>query len=760
MTDILSSLVRSRIKPGVLSHRYLDRARSLVQPVTLFGIAFICLLWFSLFHLVWGQRDLLQHESEKDTANIALVVEQNIARTSSELDLILKFLRQTYASNGYSANWPQLVKEDFTVDDQAVQIAIIDKNGMMITSSAMLYPPHPVDLSDREHFLVQERSHSDKLFISKPVLGRASGKWSVQFTRRFTSADGSFAGVIVISLDPVHLAKSYSNLEWGKGNGVALVGDDGIIRAGSGIYSSTLGTLYRDQDHEPDIRRGSTAISILGGADHPQISASRPVAGYPLKVVVTADDSAQMLAWRRTEISYFAGATVFSLFVLLAMLTSAHRRHRFETEIVHLARHDSLTGLANRLQLGEMLDSAFLQGRAKGFALHVIDLDGFKSINDTYGHPVGDSLLMAVARRLRANLRASDVLARFGGDEFAIIQCDRHCETNASALAARLCEAIAQPFQLDELNVNISASIGIAFGSKDACTTVDLLRVADLALYDSKEAGRGTYRFFSQELNEKVMTRRNLETGLAEAVLRQEMVLFYQPIVSLARNEVTGYEALLRWRNPERGLMNPLEFVPLAEETGLIIPIGEWVFNQACADLATCPEHLSVSVNCSPMQLKSENLVPTVRKALLKSGLAGDRLRIELTESALIENDSATVSKLEELRTLGVRMSIDDFGTGYSCLGYLQHYPVDCIKIDRSFVSMMTPQQNGGSIIRAIIALASGLQMTTVAEGVETASQWKELKELGCTEAQGYFISPPRPAAEILSARKKVLNAA
>ena len=755
----LMSFIPNNLRPRG-NHRYFRHARPLAQPVTIFGIAFICLLWFSVFQLISGQRVALEQGSEKDTANIALVIGQSIQRTSSELDLILKFLRQSYESNGFSANWPKLVKEDFTVDDQAVQIAIIDKHGMMVTSSAMLYPPHPVDLSDREHFLVQARSRSDRLFISKPVLGRASGRWSVQFTRKFTQADGSFAGVIVISLDPVQLEKGYSNLEGGTGKGVAVVGADGIIRAGSGIYSGAMGSLYRNPAPGVGSVSKGTVISFGDANGGAQVSASRDVTGYPLKVVVTSNNSAKMLNWRRTEIGYFGGAGVFSLFVLFAMLTSAHRRHRFETEIIHLAKHDSLTGLPNRLQMGEMIESSFLQRPAGSFALHVIDLDGFKTINDTYGHPVGDSLLILVAQRLRANLRASDIVARLGGDEFAIIQCDKNCATSAGRLAARLCEALAQPFQVDALTLNIRASIGIAIGPKDACTTVDLLRVADLALYDSKDAGRGTYRFFSKEMNEKVMARRNLETGLAKAVLKNELVLFYQPIVSLAENEVTGYEALLRWRHPERGLILPLEFVPLAEETGLIVPIGEWVLDQACVDLAACPDHLSLSVNCSPVQLKSDNLVPAVRQALQKSGLSGRRLRIELTESSLIPNDVATVVKIAELRALGIRMSIDDFGTGYSSLAYLQHYPIDCIKIDRSFVSTMTQEQNDKSIIRAIVALASGLRITTVAEGVETASQLKDLEAMGCTEAQGYFFSPPRPASEILPMRNRILSAA
>jgi diguanylate cyclase (GGDEF)-like protein len=446
---------------------------------------------------------------------------------------------------------------------------------------------------------------------------------------------------------------------------------------------------------------------------------------------------------------------------MLTMFAIAYRRHRFEAEIVKLARHDSLTGLSNRLHFSEILDGHFSQGQeAQNFALHVIDLDGFKSINDTYGHPIGDLLLLAVAQRLRSGLGPSDVLVRLGGDEFAVIQKLTTAETDASLLAARICEMVGEPFQVSGLKLNISASVGVAFGAKDAATTVDLLRIADLALYSAKEAGRGTFRFFSEEMNAKVIARRKLETGLAKALERNELELFYQPIVSGTTQQVTGYEALLRWRHPERGLVSPMEFIPLAEQTGLIIPIGEWIFLQACRDLAGCSNNLAVSINCSPIQFRSENLVPAVKHALQSSGLSPNRLRIEITESTLMQNDFATLSKLNEFRALGVGISIDDFGTGFSCLSYLQQYPIDCIKIDRSFVSNLCNERRGSSIVSAIIGLAASLEMTTVAEGVETEGQLEELVKIGCTSMQGFLFSRPQPASEILPKRKKVMEAA
>ena len=729
--------------------------RPLAQPVIPFGLALIGLLWLFTWQYVRMERDTVDREVEQSIANLVVVVEQNAVRTAAELDRILKFLRQSHDRNR-DVEWAKLVKEEYTVDDEAVQIAIIDAKGMMITSSAMLYPPTPVDLSDREHYRVHVGADEDRLFVSKPLMGRASGKWSVQFTRRFLDESGNFAGVVVISLDPSHLAKTYSSLNIGAKLGILLVGDDGVIRAGSGTYKNSLGARYVDNEISSDVVRFFDGTTLVRGgkSDAPKLVASRRVSGFPLQVVIDADGLVSP-NWLRTRDLYYSACAAISCLIMIVMLGSAYGRQRFESKIVHLARHDALTGLSNRLHFRELLDSAF-EGpvSSRQFALLVIDLDGFKSVNDTYGHPTGDALLMAVAQRLRENLRDGDTLTRLGGDEFAIIQAVSDFKNDASALAGRLCNCLKEPFDVDTLSLTVGASIGIAYAAEDAPSTVELLRVADLALYNAKESGRGTYRFYSEELNAALVARRNLETGLVNALKKGELEVFYQPIVTLPSKVYAGYEALIRWRHPERGIVSPGEFIPVAEETGLIVPMGEWILRQACKDLAQCPGTTTVAVNISPLQFRDEGLLPAVREALAESGLPASRLKIEITESTLMENDHETIAKLTSLRDLGVLVSMDDFGTGYSCLGYLQKYPINCIKIDRSFVMTIGSDRSGSPIIRAIIALAKSLNMTTIAEGIETTEQLQELIALGCDEGQGFLFSKPKPADEVLQGYK------
>ncbi|HSU04287.1 MAG TPA: EAL domain-containing protein [Acetobacteraceae bacterium] len=422
-------------------------------------------------------------------------------------------------------------------------------------------------------------------------------------------------------------------------------------------------------------------------------------------------------------------------------------RRQAEARIRFMAHHDALTGLPNRLLFRERMESALEQISHSGESLAVLclDLDFFKDVNDTLGHPAGDALLESVARRLRACVRGGDLVARLGGDEFAILQFSPKQPTDAEGLAQRIVETLRQPYDIEGQPAIVSVSVGIAIAGESGAGADTLLKCADLALYRAKADGRGTYRFFEAVMDAEIQVRRAIELELREALARSELEVFYQPQFDLRRGQVCGFEALLRWRHPERGMIAPDRFIPIAEELRLIIPIGEWVLRKACADAAAWPDHIKIAVNLSPMQFRSENLVSAVERALQLSRVAAHRLEIEITESALLQNNHKVLSTLHQLRALGVRIALDDFGTGYSSLSYLRSFPFDKIKIDQSFVREIGSRPDCLAIVTAVTGLAHQLGMSTTAEGVETAEQLDELRDAGCDEVQGFYFDRPKP---------------
>jgi diguanylate cyclase (GGDEF)-like protein/PAS domain S-box-containing protein len=424
--------------------------------------------------------------------------------------------------------------------------------------------------------------------------------------------------------------------------------------------------------------------------------------------------------------------------------------HEAEKRIRFLALRDPLTKLLNRNRFGDELETALKRAeRGDTFAILCLDLDHFKQVNDTLGHGIGDQLLQIVAKRLEGCVRETDTLARIGGDEFAIIQVGTNQPESSTDLAMRIIEELGKPYQVDGHRIVAGTSIGIALAPNDGQDADTLLRSADLALYRAKAEGRRVFRLFEPEMDAKMQARRLLELDLRQALDLGEFELFYQPIVTTATRSVYGFEALLRWRHPSRGLVAPLDFIPLAEEIGLMGSIGAWVLKQACVDAASWPSDLRVAVNISSAQFRDRPLELDVVAALGASGLAANRLEIEITESVLLENTESTISMLGRLREHGVRIAMDDFGTGYSSLSYLQSFPFDKIKIDRSFINDSGASLNSQAIIRAIVGLGFGLGMSTTAEGVETEEQMLRLSAEGCNELQGFLFSKPVPADQI-----------
>ena len=422
---------------------------------------------------------------------------------------------------------------------------------------------------------------------------------------------------------------------------------------------------------------------------------------------------------------------------------------RDQARIEHLAHYDALTDLPNRTMLQRHAEELLRDGEGRPFAIFYIDIDEFKRINDTLGHLIGDEFLKGVAERLRQSVGPEDFIARLGGDEFAILQRGIVNAEDVQALVARVYRALRTPFDCHGHQLSSDASIGIAIAPRDGSDLFDLLKNADLAMYAAKAAGRRTYRFFDPAMEQQANHRRELEADLRAAVAQGGLELHYQPQVDLHSDRVTGCEALLRWRHPVRGMVSPADFVPVAEETGLIEEIGQWVLRTACAEAASWPANVRIAVNVSPIQFRSETLSLKVASVLSETGLDPRRLELEITEAVLIADDDAALATLNQLRALGVHIALDDFGTGYSSLQYLQRFPFDKIKIDRSFVKEVTRNSSSASIIRAVVSIAADRDMVTTAEGVETLQQRETVQNLGCTQMQGFLFSAARPAQEI-----------
>ncbi|MFB9264085.1 putative bifunctional diguanylate cyclase/phosphodiesterase [Bradyrhizobium erythrophlei] len=435
---------------------------------------------------------------------------------------------------------------------------------------------------------------------------------------------------------------------------------------------------------------------------------------------------------------------------LVAVVDITERRAA-EARIAHMAHHDGLTNLPNRDFYQERLGEALRRSGAgnRRVAVMGIDLDLFKNVNDSFGHPMGDRLLKMVADRLRSEVRGDNIAARLGGDEFAIVLAADVSPNEASAFAERLIEVLSASYNIDGLEVVVGASIGIAMSPGDGTTPEELMRNADMALYRAKSEGGGVHHFFEREMDHQAQKRRDMERDLRAALANGEFELHYQPLVDIAADRISGFESLLRWQHPQKGMVSPAEFIPVAEDIGLIVAIGEWVLREACSEAVKWPADVKVAVNLSSVQFRSRNLVQAVISALAHSGLSPRRLELEITESVFLAETEANLAILHQLRELGVSISMDDFGTGYSSLSYLRSFPFDKIKIDRSFVKDLARRSDCVAIVRAISGLGRSLKITTTAEGVETIDQLDWLRAEGCNEVQGFLFSAARPAHEI-----------
>jgi len=731
----------------------------------LFGAVVIAMLWGGIFLKYVEDRndDLVQ--ARQTSHSFSMVFEENVIRSIDELDTTLLYFRGQIEDAGPSPDYNKILHKIDIPSDIVVQVGIIDAKGMMRASTAGPQPAPILDLHDRDHFQAQLHATGDHLFISRPVIGRASGEWSIQLSRRIIY-DGKFGGVVVASLNPDHFTKFYTRVDLPFSESIALIGEDGIVRAAGGMArdhrmgENLLGTpLFA-------VMRGGVnrTFEVQDAENSPaKIVTLRKVNDLPLWVMVSLNKNEILAdAFRGFRIAAIGGL-VLTLLILAAMelmfrTEEGARQKSKQLEstsraMARLASEDALTGLLNRRGFQDALQRAAEKQESTRqtieYAVLFLDLDRFKIINDTLGHRVGDLLLKGVGERLRASLGPNDVLARLGGDEFAVMAVGHAGIADIANLASRLSESIRMPFSLTDHRVQTSISIGIALAPSDGKTPDDLLAAADLALYATKESGPNGYQFYRPAMTEEMSERRQIEADLRDALDRDELELHYQPIVSLRDRKVHGYEALARWKHADRGFIPPAVFIPIAEDTGLMARLGEWALNTACRQAATLPADIRISVNLSPSQFSTCDLVSTVERALKTSGLEPSRLELEITERLLLESSAPTLSILEELDQLGVSIALDDFGSGYSSLSYLRKFPLDKVKIDRSFITDLDHQGEQIAIIQGVVSIVRALGMNLTAEGVETESQSEVLRALGCDDAQGYLFGKPMPFEEI-----------
>lgn len=847
----------------------------------IFGVVIIAMLWAGVALKYFGDVQDDEKDALRTNYNFAMVFEENVLRSIGEIDKALLYLRRTIETRKDSIDFYTIVNTTDVLSEIIVQVAIIDAQGIMRASNVGPQPPQAVDLSDREHFKAHLDSTVDQLFISKPLVGRVSGKWSVQFTRRFLNKDNSFAGVVVASLDPVHLTKFYNKIDLGSAASISLIGDDGVVRSSGGSGGGlTLGQDLKGTRLLRRIQAGTNATfeDVDAASSEGRLVTVRKVKDHPLWVSVSTNkDEVYRSSWFALEIDVVAGV-LLTLMILAALerilqteargrqkaeqleLTLEHmsqgimlvtkdlqipiingrcgelldlppdfvknprfdqlidlqtgsgkfrhalistdqqslfgidakfavcerampngtiieirsghlpdgslvqtftditRRREADAHIARLASEDPLTGLPNRRVFRSALDEISQRQRAEAdhgrpiseFAVLFLDLDRFKLINDSLGHGVGDRLLQEVASRLKRSLGAKEVLARLGGDEFAVVVSFVESRAELERLANCLIEAVDKSYEINNCQIRSSVSIGIAIGPRDGKNTDDLLMAADLALYAVKAGRRGCYKFYEPAMNKELNERREIEVDLRDAIERHEgLELNYQPILDSRRNVVTGFEALARWRHPVKGMVPPAVFIPVAEDSGLILPLGEWALREACRTAALWPDELKIAVNLSPVQFAAPNLFGIIEQTLAETKLAPHRLELEITERIFIEDSENALSILRRLKELGIRIALDDFGTGYSSLSYLRNFPFDKIKVDRSFIMDLAAGTEHVVIVQAVVSIARALGMTTTAEGVETAGQHQFLVALGCDELQGYLFSAPVPKEKI-----------
>jgi diguanylate cyclase (GGDEF)-like protein len=732
------------------------------EPQLLFpliGIVLLALIWGTTAGAIRLRQSDAAHAAAVSTHELLGTYEAQVVRAVGEIDQALNLVKFFYERGARPGLLADLRNEGLLPPDLLFVVSIAERDGSIRESTR---PLERDNVASRDYF-DQQRS-VDSLFIGQLSRG-STGHTKLPFSRRLNQADGTFDGVVIVAVDADYFVSSYESSALGDHGVLGLLGKDGFFRVrrtGDNVFSGD------SIDYAAAVAGAEDATAIISTNPwdgEQRWTTARELYGFPLAVLVGVSVKEQMAGVHVQTRAYLWWAALGSALAILftgllgrmSWQLARSRARENEADLVnaqrieYLAFHDGLTGLANRSMFSQLLAKSLSASNRYGRPLAVafLDLDRFKQINDTLGHEAGDDLLREVANRLRGCIRDSDTVARLGGDEFVVLLPELSDEKYVAAVVQKILSAIAQPYTLLGQEFRVTASIGISICPQDGIDEQTLKKNADIAMYQAKAEGRNNFQFYSEKLNANSLERLTLESSLRRALERQEFSLNYQAKRDIASGRITGMEALLRWEHPDLGTVAPLKFLRVAEETGLIVPIGQWVLKTACAQnvawqaLGLSP--LCMAVNLTVMQFTDEHLLDDLASVLKSTGMDPHLLELEIAESMLTHDVEKTLRILTDIKALGIRIAIDDFGTGYSSLATLQRFPLDTIKIDRSFIRDVTGDEQDRSLAFAIIAMGKSLSKTVVAQGVETREQAEFLRLHACDELQGFYFEKPMP---------------
>jgi diguanylate cyclase (GGDEF)-like protein len=750
------------------------------EPHILFpAIAVIALavIWATTLNLIRTERIAAVHRVATSNHQLAETYEAQVVRALREIDQTLKIVKYAADVWGKQSVLPKLKTRGLLPPALVFTISVTDSKGNIVasTSSAKL-----ANVAGQDYFQAQRQA--DTLSISSPQHGTDPGVGQLYFSRRLNTADGRFSGIVMLSVDAAYFVSSYESSIIGEHGLLGMFGTDGLFlarRSGETVSAGGRIDYAAMKVHQEGEADSETMLSVDPLDGVLRYTSARQLYEFPLTVIVGLSADEQLAPTRRNEQIYLGMASAGSLLLILTIAVlgfmsrqiALKRRQLAQAQLTqaehnqYLAYHDGLTALPNRSLFSELLGQGIHLAlrNNRQLALLFLDLDRFKHINDTLGHEAGDQLLQEAALRLKACLRDSDTVARLGGDEFVVLLPELLEDRYVATVARKILAALARPFILQDQEFRVTASVGISIYPQDGLDEQTLTNNADVAMYHAKEQGRNNFKFYSEQLNADSRERLTLESGLRHALERHELQLHYQARRDIHSGLITGMEALLRWQHPELGTLAPLQFLPLAEETGLILPIGKWVIRTACLQNMAWQKQglppVSMAVNLSPRQFEDEDLLPDLTAILADSGMDAQLLELEVSEALLMRDIDTKLRILAGLKDIGVRIAIDDFGNSYALLAALRQFPLDTIKLDRAFIRNLTSVSEDKALTRAVIALGRTLSPIVVVQGVETKEQADFLRRYAAGEFQGFYLNRPMPAdqmAELLQAQAAV----